>query len=258
MTATWIDLPAGAMNVAAGFRLALDLPAGGATLRLAAADACRVWLDGRLVAHGPARTAHGFARVEEIPLPPPNGAPGGRAVVFVEVHSSHVPCFDGVEQDAFFAAEVVAEDGRVLAGTDDFEAWRDGTLVRRVRRFSYQRGFVESRRVAADPDAFRRGGPAPEGWTRAATVPRPLPSLLPRRAPRPILAFRDAGAPVARGAFAVEPAVEPPMGREVTLVGTQGFKGYLPAEWEDDPAADAARLESHAESEHVFLSSDSF
>ena len=248
MTATWIDLPAGAMNVAAGFRLALAPPAAGATLRLAAADACRVWLDGRLVAHGPARTAHGFARVEEIPLPPPNGAPGGRAVVFVEVHSSRVPCFDGIEQDAFFAAEVVAEDGRVLAGTDDFEAWRDGTLVRRVRRFSYQRGFVESRRVAADPDAFRRGGPAPEGWTRAATVPRPLPSLLPRRAPRPILAFRDAGAPVARGAFAVDPDARPPMGREVTLVGTQGFKGYLPAEWEDDPAADAARLESHAES----------
>ena len=269
MTATWIDLPAGAMNVAAGFRLALDLPAGGATLRLAAADACRVWLDGRLVAHGPARTAHGFARVEEIRLPPRSGDLSGAAalpaaeggdfkaegrhnendalVVFVEVHSAHVPCFDGVEQDAFFAAEVVAADGRVLAGTDDFEAWRDGTLVRCVRRFSYQRGFVESRRVAADPGAFRRGGPAPEGWTRAATVARPLPSLLPRRAPRPLLAFLDAGAPVARGAFAVDSAVEPPVGREVTLVGTQGFKGYLPAEWEDDPAADAARLESHAE-----------
>ena len=270
MTATWIDLPAGAMNVAAGFRLALDLPAGGATLRLAAADACRVWLDGRLVAHGPARTAHGFARVEEIRLTPRSGDLSGAAalpaaeggdfkaegrrnendalVVFVEVHSSHVPCFDGIEQDAFFAAEVVAADGRVLAGTDDFEAWRDGTLVRRVRRFSYQRGFVESRRVAADPGAFRRGGSAPEGWTRAATVARPLPSLLPRRAPRPLLVFRDAGAPVARGAFAVDSAVEPPMGREVTLVGTQGFKGYLPAEWEDDPAADAARLDSHAES----------
>ena len=268
MNATWIDLPADAMNVAAGFRLALDLPAGGATLRLAAADFCRVWIDGRLVAHGPARTAHGYARVEEIPLPPRTGDLSGAAalpaaaggdfkaegrldengalVMFVEVLSAHVPCFDGVEQDAFFAAEVVAPDGRVLAGTDDFEAWRDGTLVRRVRRFSYQRGFVESRRIAADPGAFRRGGPAPDGWARAATVPRPLPRLLPRRAPRPVLDFRDAGAPVARGAFAVDPAVEPPMGREVTLVGTQGFKGYPPAEWEDDPAADAARLESRA------------
>ena len=267
MNAVWIELPADAMNVAAAFRLVLGRAAGGATLRLAAADCCRVWVDGRLAAHGPARTAHGYARVEEVPL---HGVPSGgdaafpaaaggdfkaegrfhengALVVFVEVLSAHVPYFDGVEQDAFFAAEVVAPDGRVLAGTDDFEAWLDGTLVRRVRRFSYQRGFVESRRIAADPGAFRRGGPAPEGWARAATVPRPLPRLLPRRAPRPVLDFLDAGAPVARGAFAVDSAVEPPMGREVTLVGTQGFKGYPPAEWEDDPAADAARLKSHAE-----------
>ena len=266
MNALWIDLPADAMNVAAAFRLVLGRPAGGATLRLAAADFCRVWVDGRLAAHGPARTAHGYARVEEVPL---HGDFGGAAafpaaaggdfkaegrfhehgalVVFVEVLSAHVPCFDGVEQDAFFAAEVVAPDGRVLAGTDDFEAWLDGTLVRRVRRFSYQRGFVESRRIAADPGAFRRGGPAPEGWTRAATVPRPLPRLLPRRAPRPVLDFLDAGAPVARGTFSADASVAAPMGREVTLVGTQGFKGYSPAEWEDDPAADAARLASHAE-----------
>ena len=217
MNATWINLPADAMNVAATFRLVLGRPAGGATLRLAAADFCRVWTDGRLVAHGPARTAHGYARVEEVPLPPRTGDSSGEAalpvaeggdlkaegrlhengalVVFVEVLSAHVPCFDGVEQDAFFAAEVVAPDGRVLAGTADFEAWHDGTLVRRVRRFSYQRGFVESRRIAAAPEAFRRGGPAPEGWARAATVPRPLPRLLPRRAPRPVLDFRDAGAP---------------------------------------------------------------
>ena len=254
MNALWIDTPADAMNVAAAFRLVLGRPAGGATLRLAAADFCRVWVDGRLAAHGPARTAHGYARVEEIPLPP-HGVPSageaaarenGDLVLFVEVLSAHVPCFDGVEQDAFFAAEVVAPDGRVLAGTDDFEAWLDGTLVRRVRRFSYQRGFVESRRIAANPEAFRRGGPAPEGWARAATVPRPLPRLLPRRAPRPVLDFLDAGAPVARGTFSADASVAAPMGREVTLVGTQGFKGYPPAEWEDDPAADAARLESRA------------
>ena len=41
MNAIWIDLPADAMNVAAAFRLVLGRPAGGATLRLAAADFCR-------------------------------------------------------------------------------------------------------------------------------------------------------------------------------------------------------------------------
>ena len=246
MNALWIDLPADAMNVAAAFRLVLDTPAGGdATLRLAAADSCRVWLDGRLATHGPARAAHGCARVDEIPLA---GSTGRRVAIFVEVLSSHVSCYDGVEQDAFFAAEIVAADGRVLAETGDFEAWSDGTLVRRVRRFSFQRGFVESRRVASDPDAFRRGGAAPEGWTRAATVPRALPRLLPRRAPRPALPFRDAGAPVARGAFGIDPTAAPPFPREVELVGTQGIKGYPRGEWEDDPAEDAVKLSSHAES----------
>jgi alpha-L-rhamnosidase len=247
MNAAWIDLPADAMNVAAAFRLVLDAPAGGdATLRLAAADSCRVWLDGRLAAHGPARAAHGYARVEEIPLA---GSAGRRVAIFVEVHSSHVSCYDGVEQDAFFAAEIVAADGRVLAETGDFEAWRDGTLVRRVRRFSFQRGFVESRRVASDPGAFRRGGAAPAGWVRAATIPRALPRLLPRGTSRPVLPFRDAGAPVARGAFAVDPSAAAPSPREVEQVGTQGIKGYLRGEWEDDPSAEAARLvaKSHPE-----------
>ena len=268
MKALWIDLPADAMNVAAAFRLSLDLPAGSApTLRLAAADTYRLWIDGRLAAHGPARAAHGYARVDEIPLTFDGdllaerdlqaegdlkaegrfNEEGGRATLFVEVHSAHVPCFDGVEQDAFFAAEIVSADGTILATTADFEAWRDDTLVQRVRRYSYQRGFVESRRLAADPAAFRRDGPVPEGWRRAATIPRPLPRLLPRGVPRPALAFHDAGAPVARGAVTLDPAASPTMGREVTLVGNGWFKGFLPTEWEDDSAAEAARLLWHAE-----------
>ena len=244
MNAIWIDLPADAMNVAAGFRLMLDAPvAGGATLRLAAADSCRVWIDGRLAAHGPARAPHGCARGAEIPLAT---SAGRRIAVFVEVHSAHVACFDGVEQDAFFAAEVVATDGRVLAETGDFEAWRDGTLVRRVRRFSFQRGFVESRRVTADPEAFRRGGAAPEGWTRVATIPRALPRLLPRGTSRPALPFFDAGTPVASGAFVIDPSAKAPSPREVEQIGTQGIKGYLRDEWEDDSATEAAQLLSHA------------
>ena len=246
MNALWINLPAAEMNVAAAFRLSLAIPADGATIRLAAADVYRLWIDGDLAAHGPARTAHGYARVDEIPLAssviPDGHDRANRTVLFVEVHSAHVPCFDGVEQDAFFAAEIVAADGRVLATSADFEAWRDGTLVQRVRRYSYQRGFVESRRLASDPSGFRRGGPAPEGWVRAATVTRPLPRLLPRGVPCPALAFHDAKAPVWRGAVEPDMSATTPERREVTLVGNGWFKGFTPDEWEDDSALDAARL----------------
>ena len=127
------------MNVAAGFRLVADVPAG-AKLRVAAADFFRLWIDGRLAAHGPARAAHGFARVDEIPL---GESAGRRVALFAEVHSARVPQYDAIDREPFFAAEVVAADGRVLAGTDAFEAWRDGTLAQRVRRFSFQRGESE-------------------------------------------------------------------------------------------------------------------
>ena len=245
MTARWLDLPADAMNVAAAFRLSLDLPGGDvpSVLHIAAADFYRLWVDGRLVAHGPARTAHGYTRVDDIPL----SGNARRATLFIEVHSVHVPCFDGVEQDAFLAAELVAPDGRILASTDDFEAWHDGTLVQRIRRYSYQRGFVESCRIAADAGGFRRGGAAPAGWVRSAMVPRALPRLLPRGVPRPALAFHDAGTPIAAGAVSLDCEARPVNRREVTLVGKNGFKGFLPSEWEDDPSLDAAQLVWHAE-----------
>ncbi len=284
MNAIWIDLPADEMNVAAGFRLALDLPLSGAVLRIAAADSYRLWIDGRLAAHGPARTAHGHARVDELSLstPPPespgrvreggrararpsrspsdlamtslapgraalrrgrNSGPAGHCtLIFVEVHSANVPAFDAIRQSPFFAAEVVATDGRVLAEASDFEAWRDGTLVQRVRRYSFQRGFVESRRMAADPSAFFGGGEAPEGWRRAVAKPVPLPKLLPRGVPYPALAFHDVGAPVSRFSVMPDFTAVPPPRREVSLVGIDGFMGFRPEEWEDDSALDAARL----------------
>ncbi len=242
MNAIWIDLPEGAMNVAAAFRLAIDLP-DGATIRVAAADAYRLWLDGRLAAHGPARAAHGYARVDEVKL---TGCAGRRMAVFIEVHSARVPAFDLIDQPPFFAAEVIAPDGRILATAPDFEAYWDRTLVQRVRRYSFQRGFVESRRMAANPDAFRRGGDVPEGYGRVSAVPAVPPRLLPRSVPFPELRLHDAGDPVERGAVLPDPAAVPPPRREVSLVGSAGFRGFPPDEWEDDSAADAARLVGQA------------
>ncbi len=259
MKALWIDTSPDEMNVAACFRLALDHPHDAAVIRIAAADSYRLWIDGRLVAHGPARTAHGYARVDEIPiahgreaaLGPQNGHLGGeaafhcgnrRVVVVVEVHSANVPAFDVIRQRPFFASEVVASDGRLLAETSDFEAWRDRTLVQRVRRYSFQRGFLESRRLATDTASFFKGGAAPEGWQRAVSTDATLPILLPRGVPYPALAFHDAGEPVSRFDALPDLGALPPPRREVRLVGVGGFMGFRPDEWDDDPALDAARL----------------
>lgn len=61
----WIAGMADTMNVGAGF-LAEFLPASGkTTLRLTSAGRFRFFVNGVFVAHGPERSAHGHARVEE-------------------------------------------------------------------------------------------------------------------------------------------------------------------------------------------------
>ena len=69
-----------------------------------------------------------------------------------------------------------------------------------------------------------------------------MPAEMPRGVPLPALAYHDAGAAVARGGVSLDMAAQPRITREVTLVGKNGFKGFLPEEWEDDSARDAARL----------------
>ena len=61
-------------HVQAGFRLDFTAPAGTApVLRIAGRTFWKVWLDGEFLAAGPARAAHGLARVDEWPRRAPAG-----------------------------------------------------------------------------------------------------------------------------------------------------------------------------------------
>ena len=59
-------------GIQAGFRLEYITPADvkRLCLRIAGRTFWKVWLDGELLAVGPARAAHGFARMDEWLLPP--------------------------------------------------------------------------------------------------------------------------------------------------------------------------------------------
>ncbi|HRI83383.1 MAG TPA: hypothetical protein PLF88_13145, partial [Opitutaceae bacterium] len=62
----WSATLAGQMNIWLSFHARVELSRGvRATLRIAGAQAWRVWANGELAARGPARTAHGHARVDE-------------------------------------------------------------------------------------------------------------------------------------------------------------------------------------------------
>lgn len=162
----WPAALAGAMNTWISFHARVEFgPKAHGMLRVAAAQAYRVWVDGKLRGRGPARTAHGFARVDEWPV---NGEAPGMKEVVIEVMGYGVPTFCSTHEPAFLCAELVW-DGKAVVWTaatgGGFAAELRRERMQKAERFSYQRAFVECYRVG------QRGFP----WQRPDYRPsRPL------------------------------------------------------------------------------------
>ena len=121
---------------------ALDAPA---RLRVAGSSFYRVYFNEELLIAGPARAAHGHARVDELTLDLRRGG-----TLRVDVASYYLKAHSQVRQPGFLTAEVTA-DGRVLAATGyDFAAFRNLSRVQKVMRFSLQRHFSEVYRGVDD------------------------------------------------------------------------------------------------------------
>ncbi|MBQ0009894.1 MAG: hypothetical protein KBS76_02175, partial [Ruminococcus sp.] len=115
----------------------------GAVLALTGSSAYVVRVNGRFAAFGPARSAHGFYRVDEIPL---DGlCQNEKNVVTVTVAGYNANSFYHLNQPSFLCAEV-RENGTVTAAT----GW-DGFVCRvcdeheeKALRYSFQRTFCET------------------------------------------------------------------------------------------------------------------
>jgi alpha-L-rhamnosidase len=165
-TPVWSEKLAGQMNILVSFHACLKfIPARRGLLRVAAAQAYRVWANGDLIGRGPARTAHGFARVDEWAVK----HSGSEALeLVIEVMGYGVPTFCTTAEPAFLCAELVF-GRKVLAWTatrgGGFTAERRHEYMQKAERFSYQRAFVEGYRMG------RRGC----SWQLRGYVPvRPL------------------------------------------------------------------------------------
>ena len=172
-------------NCQVGFTAEFDgKNAGDAVLRYTGATMCRVFLNGEFLAYGPARAAHGFVRVDDIPLA--GKLRRGKNVVAIEVAGYNCDSFYTVRQPSFLQAEVVAGNGKVLAATG-----RDGRFaarilkerVRKVQRFSFQRPFSEAYEIDPEWDDWRDDADCPCDLV-AVSDQKELPHL-PRIAPLP-------------------------------------------------------------------------
>ena len=128
------------MNVAVEFECTLD-SLDKCEIRIAAAYFYRMTVNGRFVAFGPARAAHGYGRVDNFDLG--EYAVKGKNTVKIEVLAYNCHSFASCYQTPYLCAEIL-RSGEVVAYTSrDFSARRMNSLVQKVHRYSIQRHFTE-------------------------------------------------------------------------------------------------------------------
>ncbi len=162
-TPVWPDSLSGQMNLWVSFHTRVELPRQArCTLRLAAAQAYRVWANGVFAGRGPARSGHGCARIDEWPLA---ADASGSLEVIIEVMSYGVPTFCSTLEPAFICAELNAGK-KTLAWTavrgGGFKAEQRRERVQKVERYSFQRPFVEAYRFGADGITWQMPGYEPK------------------------------------------------------------------------------------------------
>ncbi len=185
---------AGECNTLVGFDVSFAHQSEQACLKLTAGSLYRLFCNGHFVGYGPARAAHGYARVDLWPLDAHHLQPGLNFIA-IEVAGYNVPSFYVVNEPPFLQAELVVGDMIVAAtgreGADGFTARRLTGRVQRVPRYSYQRPFMEVYRLAPSFADWRTGA----DYTSSQPLPlepQPPRRLLPRGVALPAFVWHAA------------------------------------------------------------------
>ena len=210
------------------------IPAGDIKLCLAASTIYRLRINGTFVCAGPARVAHGFYAVDEIPLS--GYLTEQENVAVIEVTGYNVNAFDTLDQPAFLTAEFVLKDLAVAAtGENSVTVHELKQRVQKVQRYSLQRAFVECYRLQADKQDFYTQ--AAWGELQASTQItwslQPEKRCLKRSVRMPEYEKLPVRALVETGRAEFSPvASKPVLGWERDRLG-KTLKGYLPEELEE-------------------------
>ncbi len=234
MKSIWAKELLTARNVTLTFQYTLT-PTADTKLHLAASNLYRLFVGGKLTGYGPARAAHGYSRLDTYDLSP---FAGQTVTLSVDVHSAHVNSFYVVEEDPFFAAEILCGD-TVVATAADFTAYRMTERVQKVRRFSFQRTFTEIYHLSDDPAAFYAGQIGDRVPVETEEVP--MNALLPRYVHYPKLNTLPVATMVEYGSVTIDETATPWRDRAYN-VNNKDFKGFLPEELEEDAGLEAGQF----------------
>lgn len=178
-------------NLFVGFRAIFESPEGEpVVLRVAASTLYRAFVNGKFCGHGPARTAHGWFRVDLWDVTP-HIKPGNN-VVAIEVAGYNVNSYYLLDQPSFLQAEVTVQD-EILASTAgagaQFEAKILAERLQKVQRYSSQRTFIEVYNLSTDYARWRQEPEAVFASTPCAVLSERR--LLPKHTSNPDFVLRS-------------------------------------------------------------------
>ena len=166
-------------------------------LKIAAADWYKLYINGKYVGAGPARTAWGYARVDEYDLAQYENACGENEIV-IYAAGFYCKSLTSVWQDSFLAAEITCGDDVVKYTGRDFACFVNNRRIRKAERFSVQRYFQEIWDEAAD----EFGSPVQTVEVKNGVT------FIPRRVPLAYSRCRDFSTCLSKGTFAENPTKE--------------------------------------------------
>ncbi|MCX8064061.1 MAG: hypothetical protein N3G21_02695 [Candidatus Hydrogenedentes bacterium] len=179
----WVKDRSKVMNDFVGFRGVFTVDdTKGLVLTCTGHTSYRVYINGKYLGYGPARGPHGYFRVDEWNLD--EFVKKGTNIVAIEVVSYNVNGYGITNQPGFIQAEV-RKDGEVLCATGDgekkFIAFDLDYKLKKVERYSFQRGFTEAYRLGQKSFAWKfqlENSPSPcdiEVFPSVNIIPRRVP-----------------------------------------------------------------------------------
>ena len=181
--AVWLPACKNRYNQFALFHTRIDgRHLGRLQIAVAARSFYRLYINGEMIAHGPARAAQGHCRIDRLEITAPE--PLDVAVEAAAYDKPEKYCNDCTLEPGLLAVEISDLQGNILTGTGD-DAWRGVEQFSRrsaVETMSHSRGILEWYDLY-ESDAARRLGRG-DGWVKPCILPKE-PVWLERRAPYP-------------------------------------------------------------------------
>lgn len=198
-------------------------------LSIAGSSIYTVSINGRFVFNGPARAAHGFYRVDEIPLD--SFLTEENNILTVRLTSYNCNSFSLLDVPGFLCAEVVRGND-IIAYTDEsgqggFACVALDERIQKVMRYSYQRNFTESYRLDQRYTAFDRE-PELSGHRAVILKEQEKKQFIPRGVFLPLFEEEYPQAVIAEGR--VETVSDAPIHRERQHRKTDIFKCFTEEE----------------------------